>query len=204
MHYISANVKKFMEMQGLSISELSRQTGVSKATISRWFNEDKIPRFDMIEKIAARYDYPMDYFIDESFTEHFKLTEDGWVWKEDYYNEPTFEVAAGKGRINQTDEKTGEYSTIKICGDSMYPSLHDGDIVRVHHVADDIGPNDYAIVKIDGDESTVKHVEFVEDGIWLRAENKNVFADKFYSVQEVMTLPVTIIGKAVAIIKRDL
>lgn len=204
MHYISANVKKFMEMQGLSISELSRQTGVSKATISRWFNEDKIPRFDMIEKIAARYDYPMDYFIDESFTEYFKLTEDGWVWKEDYYNEPTFEVAAGKGRINQTDEKTGEYSTIKICGDSMYPSLHDGDIVRVHHVADDIGPNDYAIVKINGDESTVKHVEFVEDGIWLRAENKDVFADKFYSVQEVMTLPVTIIGKAVTIIKRDL
>lgn len=205
MHYISANVKKFIEMNGLSISEFSRQTGISKATISRWFNEEKTPRFDMIEKISARYGVPMDYFVDESFTEYFKLTKDGWVWKDNYYDEPTYEVAAGNGRVNEAlGEKTGEYSTIRICGDSMYPSLHDGDLVKVHHVTDDISPSDFAIVKINGDESTCKHIEVTNEGIWLRAENKEVFEDKFYSVQDVLSLPIQIIGKAVSIVERIL
>jgi repressor LexA len=203
MHYIAANVKKLIEMKGLSLSEFSRQTGVSKATVSRWFNEDKIPRFDIVEKIASTYDLPIDFFIDESFTEYWKYRDGEWMEKENPDEEPTFEVAAGPGRVN-TDRGTGEYSTIKIVGDSMYPSLHDGDLLKVHHIADGIPPHKFAIVKVNGDEVTCKHIEITNEGIWLRAENKEVFQDKFYSVQEVLTLPVTIIGVATELISRKL
>ena len=86
----------------------------------------------------------------------------------------------------------------------MFPSLHDGDIVKVHHVTDDISPSDFAIVKINGDEVTCKHIEIAVSGIWLRAENKDVYEDKFYTVQEVMTIPVTIIGVATEITSRKL
>ena len=86
----------------------------------------------------------------------------------------------------------------------MFPSLHDGDLVKVHHITGNISPRDFAIVKINGDESTCKHIEITNDGIWLRAENKEVYEDRFFSVQEVLTLPVTIIGVATEIVQRKL
>jgi phage repressor protein C with HTH and peptisase S24 domain len=151
---------------------------------------------DKLEKIADYFDVPIDYFFEkESDTNVSRFI---------------YEVAAGNGRINDgcyTEESADtirDYSYVRICGDSMYPSLHDGDVVKVHHVTDDITPSDFAIVKVNGDESTCKHIEITKDGIWLRAENKEVFEDTFYSVQEVLTLPITIIGKAIAIIERKL
>lgn len=203
MHYISANVKKLMEVTNISLSELARRTGVSKATISRWFNEDKTPRLDMIEKIATVFDLPLDYFIDDSFTEYWKLTENGWVGKVDPDNEPVYDIAAGPGRKNTEypDEyisSDGNYSFAKVHGESMLPELRDGDIVKVEETTN-VDPKDFAVVRIDGEDLTIKHVEWTDEGLWLRAENKDVFKDRFYSVKEISTLPVQVIGKAVEV-----
>ena len=204
MHYISANVKKLMEHLNLSMSEFARNAGVSKATISRWFSEEKTPRLDMIEKIASAYNVPLDYFIDDSFTEYWKLTDAGWVEKTDVQNEPTYEVSAGYGRLNEGYERTSsntlntEHITVRICGDSMYPSLHDGDMVKVIP-AKQTDPQDYTVVKINGDEATCKHVEITDTGLWLRGENPDAYTDRFYTVQEVLTLPIQIIGKVVSL-----
>lgn len=187
MHYTSANVKKLIDSLGLSLSEFARQTGVNKATLSRWFSEDKVPRLDMLEKIATRYNIPLDYFTDE----------------------PVYDVAAGSGRINSdypseylSEKLEDGYSYVRIHGDSMLPNIKDGDIVKVHHQTE-TKESDFTVVKVDGESATVKHVEIVSDGVWLRADNKEVFPDKFFTIQEVMTLPVTIIGKAVEV-RREL
>ena len=172
-------------------SVVCKATGVDPSTISSWKNGRYVPKNDKLERLAEFFHVaPWDFWksLDEI--------------EEEYSH--TFEVAAGQGRINEEYEQTGEFSTVRICGDSMYPSLYDGDIVKVHHVTDDISPKDFAIVKINGDESTCKHIEITGEGIWLRAENKAVFEDKFYTVQDVMTLPVTLIGVATEIISRKL
>ena len=83
----------------------------------------------------------------------------------------------------------------------MYPVIQDGDMVKVHHQTE-TSPHDISIVKINGDEATCKYVEIVKDGIWLRAENKSVFEDRFYSIQEVLTLPISIIGKVTELKRR--
>lgn len=208
MHYISSNIKKMMEIKGLSLSEMSRQTGVNKATISRWFNSDVKPRWDMIEKIASTYNIPLDFFIDDSFTEYWKLVDGEWVMKDDPENEPVYEVAAGQGRINDGFPSGSihddDYEHIKVVGDSMYPTLHDGDVLKMKTDINGEKQIDFAVVKINGDELTIKNVEIVSDGVWIRAENKEVFEDKFFSMQEVMTLPVTIVGRAVSIVYREL
>lgn len=190
---LSEKIKKLAELTGAKNADIARAAGVSRSAVTKWMNGTSEPRAEVLPKIAAYFQYPVEYLL---------TLED--ISQEIFAEYVGKEVAAGQGRINDEYEHTEEYSTVKIVGDSMYPSLHDGDIVRVHHVTDDITPADFAIVKINGDESTVKHVEFAKDGIWLRAENQDAFKDRFYSVQEVMTLPVTIIGKAVTIIKRDL
>ena len=202
MHYVSSNIHKLMEEKNLSISEMSRQTGVSKATLSRWFDSERQPRVDMVEKIAKAYGIPVDTF--------YSLIDEGEMnrYIADAFKrlEPAFEVAAGQGRINDgygEPRRTPDGQTAKVIGDSMYPTLLDGDVVRFIEAVD-VDPSDLALVRIDGEALTVKHVEWTEDGLWVRAENKDVFKDRFYTVKEIATIPIQVVGKAVEIVSRKL
>lgn len=202
------NVKVYVDLRdskGLTDYRVSKLTGVAQQTLSSWQKQDYFPKRDKIGKIANFFEVPIEAFYRHDDVE--EITQQ--VMNE--VETQMFEVAAGQGRINEgycacdMHEADGsEYSRIVICGESMFPSLHDGDIVKVHHVTDDIRPSDFAVVKINGDEATIKHVEYASDGIWLKAENKDVFPDKFYSMQECVTLPVQVIGRATEIISRKL
>ena len=86
----------------------------------------------------------------------------------------------------------------------LYPLIMDGDIVTIHLTdSPTMSKNTVYVVKVDGESTTMKHVEFTNKGMWLIAENKAVYEDKFYSIMDVMNLPVRIIGTVVAI-KRKL
>lgn len=200
MKSVSQNIRTLLTTFNVSNATLAKSIGVDKSTITRWFNSDSEPRGETVKAIADYFEIPVSSLYDPHDTFYSFITE----MKSIENQLERIEVSAGNGRINNEYENTSEYSTVKICGDSMYPSLHDGDLVRVHHVTEDITPSDFAIVKINGEECTCKHIEITSDGIWLRAENKEVFEDKFYTVQEVLTLPVTIIGKAISIVERKL
>ncbi len=196
-------IKTLCKEKGTSVAEMERTLNFARGSIAKIDEHNP-----SIEKVAKICDYlnvsPMYLFMgDDSDIGDY---DNAKRYTEAINAMPStqIEVAAGNGRINDEYENTSEYSTVKICGDSMYPSLHNGDIVKVHHVTDDIAPSDYAIVKINGEEVTCKHIDITVSGIWLRAENKEVYEDKFFTVQEVLTLPVTIIGKAISIIDRKL
>lgn len=182
--------EQLLEERGLSTSDVSRATGISKSSFSSWKNGTAAPKGDKIYTIAQFFNVPMEIFYGGEETVR--------------HQKPVYEVAAGQGRINESysndymDDAEDGYEYCHVVGDSMYPVLRDGDIVVVRPQTD-VRPNDFAVVKIDGESATIKHVEITDKGVWLRAENKEVFKDKFYTVQEVMTLPVTIIGKAVEI-----
>ena len=88
------------------------------------------------------------------------------------------------------------FSWCSVCGDSMLPELHDGDRIKVQHQTETT-PHDLTVVQINGEDCTVKYVRITENGVWLTASNKDVFEDKFFSIQEIMALPVTILGKVV-------
>ena len=62
---------------------------------------------------------------------------------------------------------------------------------------------DIAVVMINGDEATVKKVKFKDDGILLIAYNNDVYEPTFYSKKDIESLPVSVIGKVVAM-KREL
>ena len=207
-------IRSLCKQQGVTISQMERDLHFSRGSISKI--DTHKPSIDRVAKISLYLGVsPMALMIDEESN------------IDDYNNAKAYldaindlppvtversvsEVSAGTGRLNEsyeldetiraTDE---EYSKVRVCGDSMYPSLHDGDIVRVHHTTDDISPRDFAVVKINGDEAVIKHIEIKKDGLLIRSENE-VYEDVFYSMQDCLTLPVTIIGKAVAIIERKL
>lgn len=90
----------------------------------------------------------------------------------------------------------GIYFGLKIKGSSMEPTLYDGDTVIVRQ-QDDIENGEIGIVLINGDEATTKEIKKTKEGITLIGHNVAVFSPKFFTNQEIIDLPVRIIGKVI-------
>lgn len=101
------------------------------------------------------------------------------------YEEITPELAA-----------TGEFFALQIKGDSMEPTLRDGDVVIVKKQPT-VDSGDIAIVLVNGNDATVKEVKESTAGITLIGHNVAVYTPQFYSNKEIQNLPVQIIGKVV-------
>lgn len=180
--------------------DISKGTGISSSVFTDWKKGRYTPKVDKLEKIADYFGLPISVF----FSDISELPK----YLRERKPRQIFECAAGQGRINgdyATDEykeeevkDTEEYMWCRICGESMSPELLDGDLVKVH-LQTETTPQDLTVIKVNGDEVTVKYVEIVKDGVWLRAINKEVYEDHFFSVSEVMTLPIRIIGKVVMV-----
>lgn len=178
---------------GFSVAEICRETGIAKSTMSDWKKGKFRLKDDKRKLIAKMFGVSLEV-LDGEAPIPLEIIPGA------YTATPSFDLSAGDGRINGEypqeyveEEVSDDFCYCTIFGDSMYPVLHDGDRVKVK-LQTNTTPQDITVVKIDSETVTAKHVEIVNDGIWLRAENKDVYEDKFYSVQEVMTLPVTIIG----------
>ena len=193
-------VEKLMENKGVKASEVAKATGIPQSVFTDWKKGRYTPKADKLYTLARYFEVPMEVFFEPIDVETIK--------EKQFKIAPLYEVAGGEGRVN--DEYAQRYieaedddgcSWCEVHGDSMFPVLQDGDVVKVHHQTE-TSSKDISVVKIDGDEATCKYIEIVKDGIWLRAENKDVFKDRFYSIQEVLTKPISIIGKVTELKRR--
>jgi len=218
--------EKLIKDKGLRVSDVARATGISNATFSAWKRGEYTPKQDKLRVVADYLGVSLNYLLTGEESEqdakirnlkalgnyldnmNQSYEESEGVLRnliEEYQRlHGVFDVAAGNGRINDyplefiSEGISDTQELIKICGDSMFPDLHDGDICVVEK-SPETAKTDYTVVKVDGESATVKFVEVADNGVWLRAVNKEVYEDKFFTIQEVMTLPVTIIGKVVEI-----
>jgi len=190
-------VEQLLCEKDLSVADLSRLTGIGKSTFSGCKNGKYQPKSDKRQKVADALGVSLLYL--DGYTDERSSTTSTV--------EPVYDVAGGKGRLNddyatdfqnlnENEQASDGFSWCRVCGDSMYPVLQDGDYIKVEHMTQ-TNPSDLTVIKINGDEATVKYVEVMADGIMLRAKNKDVFEDTHYSVADVLTMPITIVGKVV-------
>lgn len=98
----------------------------------------------------------------------------------------------------EVDEHTfnrGELIALKIRGDSMEPRICNGDVVIIR-LQNDIESGELAAVLINGDSATLKKIKKDKKGIYLIPFN-NDYETVFYSNDEILELPITIIGKVI-------
>ena len=204
---IAMKIKDLAEKRGASNADVARAAGVSRSAVTKWFKGLTQPKAEILPSLSAFFNVPVAYFLSEEAIVDAQATGGLDALKEMVsMPEHAFEVAAGQGRINDgygEPCETFDGHTARVVGESMYPSLHDGDVVRFVEDSD-VSPSDFALVRINGDELTVKHVEWTGEGLWVRAENKDVFKDRFYTVKEIATIPIQVVGKAVEIVSRKL
>lgn len=88
-----------------------------------------------------------------------------------------------------------EYFCLKVTGDSMSPLLNNNDVVVCKKQAD-VETGEIAAVIINGFEATLKRVNKLENGILLVPYNPT-YETTFYSIEEIETTPVQILGKVI-------
>lgn len=184
-------LKKYKEKMGVSNEYIASQLGVNRSTVTRWLKGDtKVTNPEVIEKLSfilgvdveslinseERYEKPVlgevkagyDLLIDENFEGYEQVTQD------DYYRGDFF---------------------LRVVGDSMSGAhIHDGDLLYVKK-CNDVPSGTIAVVLINRCEVTVKKVIKKEGLLILEPANPSVDVC-YYSQEEVESLPVEIIGKA--------
>lgn len=112
------------------------------------------------------------------------------------------EDVIGYERIDEKYANNGfDYFALRVSGQSMEPSILDGDTVIVRR-QDFIEDGQIAVVLIDGEDATVKEVKKVSDGIMLIAHNPAVFSPRVFTKEEIESKPVQIIGRVIQSIRR--
>lgn len=89
----------------------------------------------------------------------------------------------------------GSYFALRIKGDSMSPAICDGDVVIVRQ-QEDVESGETAIVMVNGEDAACKRVVKQEQGISL-VSNNPAYLPRFFTNQEVIAVPVRVIGKVV-------
>ncbi|RGB66752.1 helix-turn-helix domain-containing protein [Harryflintia acetispora] len=206
---IRARQVKAMELQdlirtrrtqlGKTLEEIGKAVGVSKATVQRWESgEIKNLRRDRIARLAAALEVTSESIVMDQPTESvshtgIKIPVLGYVragipieavQEILDYEEITPEMAA-----------QGEHFALQVTGNSMEPRFQEGDVVIVRRQPD-VDDGNIAVVLVDGNDATVKTVRKHKNGISLVAMNPS-YTPMFFTNDEILELPVSIIGKVV-------
>ena len=188
-------VKQLTKEQNMSMSELARRVGIAKSAISRYFNGTRELPLNRIEDFARALHTTSHFLlgVEPETQKGIKIPVLGTVPAGIPMS--AIEDIIDYEEIPKSWENQGEFFGLKIKGDSMYPTLENGDVVIVkkQSTADN---GDTVIVMVNGDDATCKRYERSETGIML-IPNNSAYNPVFYTNEEIEALPLTIIGKVV-------
>lgn len=101
--FYGQRLRDALQFRGKKMADISRETGISKQSLSLYANEENVPPFENVQKIAKNLDFPVEYFLSED-----KCTT---VTSNTYFRSQ----AAAKKKDQNAQEKKLEY-TAKMYG----------------------------------------------------------------------------------------
>lgn len=99
--------------------------------------------------------------------------------------------------ISEALAATGEFFALKVKGDSMSPQILAGDVI-IFRVQEDADNGSTCVVFVNGDDATLKRIKKSSNGITLLPNNP-AYEPMFFNNQEIIDLPIRILGKAIEI-----
>ena len=187
------NLKYYMDDRKIDRNKLSAICKVPYTTLTSWIKAERYPRIDKIQILSEFFNIRMSDLVEEH----------------DYNNEikqipllgkiaagyPTqmfadiidyIDIPADMARGNK------ELFALKTKGKSMEPNFIEGDIL-IFEKTDNCENGQFCAVAVNGDDATFKKVTKTDAGIMLQPLNP-AFETKFYTNEQIASLPVTIIG----------
>ncbi|MBK5254214.1 MAG: helix-turn-helix domain-containing protein [Peptostreptococcaceae bacterium] len=196
----SENLNYYLKLRNKNQSELARAIGVSTATTTNWCSGKKNPRMDKVDKICDFLNIRRSDLI-TSDTNYEKTPSKGVripVLGRVVAGVPVeaIEDIIDYEEITPDLASQGEFFALQIKGDSMSPRMQDGDVVIIKQQSD-IECGDIAVVLVNGHDATIKKVKKYEDGSLSLIPTNPTFQPLFFSMNEVVNEPVTIVGRVV-------
>lgn len=199
MKSIGERIKDARKSAGLTQLELAKKTELSRSYIGDIEKDRYNPSVSTLQLIATATNTPLEDLLPSTKTvspagRGVRIPVLGRVVAgipieavEEIldYEEITPEMAA-----------TGDFFALQVRGDSMLPTLKDGDVVIVKKQPT-VDSGDIAIVLVNGNDATVKEIKESPAGITLIGHNVAVYTPRFYSNEEIKNLPVQVLGKVV-------
>lgn len=196
------NLNRMLDEKGATQKALAEYMGVSTATVNEWKKGRKIPRMDKIDRLCAYFMINRSDLLESASSK--KAIHAG-------YKIPVLGRVAAGAPITATEEILGyeflddkyqgdgcEYFALRIDGQSMQPTIMSGDTVIVRQQPN-VDSGQIAIVLVDGEDATAKEINITAEGITLIGHNPAVYTPHFYTMQDVRTIPVQIIGRVIEV-----
>lgn len=196
-------IKELRLKHGYTQKQMADYLIVDKSRISKWENDITYPSHDLIEKLANLFNVSVDYLLGYSENSNRDTLPTATVKIPLLGN-----IAAGQPieaienvedyvYISEDMSRHGTYFALKVKGNSMEPRIYENDIAIIRHQGS-VNSGEIAAVKVNGDDVTLKKVEYVKDGVKLIGLNPS-FTPLFYTTAECVQKPLTILGKLVEV-----
>lgn len=72
---IGDKIKELMQLQNLTQKQLAMKCHLTEAAVSKYINNERTPRVDILINMAKALNVSTDYFMDEKITEFAKLKD---------------------------------------------------------------------------------------------------------------------------------
>ena len=191
----SDRIKNLRKKAGYTQEELASMLDFGKSTIAMYESGQRTPDYSTMKKIAVIFNVDINYLYEFEKKAPLKIPVLG-------------KVAAGVPIEAVTDvldyeeispnmlKDGSEYFALQLKGDSMEPKMSDGDVVIVRK-QEAIDNGQIAIVCVNGYEATCKKVMIKPNGAIILQPLNPTHEPMFYTPEEVVSLPITILGRVV-------
>lgn len=193
----SENLKKQAAIAGENQPDIAEVLGVTKSAVNAYFMGNKMPRMDRIKKLADHFGCNVSDLIDDKTVEDQITAVAIPVLGTVPAGVPieAIQDILGYEEIPKIMADTGEFFCLRVEGNSMYPLLYSGEtiVIKKQETADN---GDIVVALVDNNDTTVKRLKKVSDGIILEAENPE-YNSLYFNEKQIRNEKVKIIGKAV-------
>ena len=193
----SENLKKQAAIAGENQPDIAEVLGVTKSAVNAYFMGNKMPRMDRIKKLADHFGCNVSDLVDDKSIEDQITAVAIPVLGTVPAGVPieAIQDILGYEEIPKIMADTGDFFCLRVEGNSMYPLLYSGEtiVIKKQETADN---GDIVVALVDNEETTVKRLKKMSDGIILEAENPE-YNSLYFNEKQIQNEKVKIIGKAV-------
>lgn len=173
---LGENIKRLRKLNNLTQQRLADQLNKSKTLIALWEKEERDPSSTDLKRMAEIFNVKLDELLDTlpvfSNTEIYEINSEqvlkpilGIV--KAGYNLYCDENIEGYKPVDKSKAKGAECFWLRVTGNSMNAiGIIDGSLVLVKKVI--VENNQIAVVRVNGNEATVKQVIFDDDTVILQ------------------------------------
>lgn len=178
-------IRQLRAQREMTLEQVATIVGVGKSTVRKWeTGQIANMRRDKIAALAHALGVDPEYLMGWSENPTASVTLPSPIITDNYVTFPVLgDIAAGYDRIAVEDwegdvieipqsqlkgRDQSEFFVLRVKGDSMYPTYHDGDKVLILKQTTLGFSGQVGAVLYDDDNATLKKVEFVPGEDWLR------------------------------------